>query len=101
MKTSRLDKLEQELVAEEEKVRQYLLRVLPQAAESGSSLFTNSGFNPLSLPAHMFSADAEVLLNNARECVRLREVVGLDQEGSIGAMFLKACREHGVRAQEQ
>jgi hypothetical protein len=94
MKTSQVEKLERELAAEEEMLKQYLLRVLPEAAESGSSIFTNSEFNPSNLPAHLFRMDAETLLNGAQECVRLREVVGLDAQGSIGAIFLDACREH-------
>jgi hypothetical protein len=82
------------LAAEEKKLRQHLLHVLPEAAESGFSVFTNSEFNPSNLPAHLFRSDAESLLNGARECVRLREVVGLGSEGSVGAIFLEACREH-------
>jgi hypothetical protein len=97
MKRSRAEKLDLELAAEEEKLRRHLLRVLPDAAESGSSIFTNSEFNPSSLPAHFFRPDAESLLNSARECVRLRDVVGLAAEGSIGAMFLDACQEHASK----
>lgn len=97
MKASQVEKLELELAAEEEKLRRHLLRVLPGAAESGSSIFTNSEFNPSSLPAHLFRTDAESLLISARECVRLREVVGLAPEGSIGAIFLEACQEHASK----
>lgn len=97
MKTSKFEKLELELAAEEEKLRQHLLRILPEAAESGSSVFTNSEFNPSSLPAHLFRSDAESLLNSARECVRLREVVGLGSDGSVGAIFIEACQEHASR----
>jgi hypothetical protein len=94
MKASQVEKLELELVAEENKLRQHLLRVLPDAAESGSNLFTNSEFNPSNLPAHQFRSDAESLLNGARACVRLRELVGSQAEGSVGAMFLEACKEN-------
>jgi len=94
MKTSQIEKLERELAAEEEMLKQHLLSALPEAAESGSDIFTNSEFNPSNLPEHLFRTDAESLLSGARECVRLREVIGLDPEGSIGAVFLGACREH-------
>lgn len=97
MKTSQIEKLERELATEEATLRQHLLHVLPEVAESGSSLFVNSEFNPWNLPAHSFRSDAESLLNSARECVRLREVVGLDTEGSVGALFLEACREDASR----
>ncbi|WP_218042529.1 hypothetical protein [Steroidobacter gossypii] len=97
MKTSKLEKVELELATKEEKLRQHLLHVLPEAAESGSSVFTNSEFNPSNLPAHLFRSDAESLLNSARECVRLREVMGLDSEGSIGAIFLEACQGHASK----
>lgn len=97
MKISKLEKLELELAAEEEKLRQHLLCVLPEAAKSGSSVFTNSEFNPSNLPAHLFRTDAEGLLNSARQCVRLREVVGLGPEGSVGAIFLEACQEHASK----
>ena len=94
MKAPQVEKLEVELNAEEAKLRQHLLHVLPEAAESGSSVFTNSEFNPSGLPTHLFRSDAESLLNSARECVRLREVVGLQTEGSVGAIFLEACQEN-------
>lgn len=97
MKTSKLDKLEHELVAEEAKLREHLLRILPEVAESGSSVFTNSEFNPSKLPAHMFRTDAESLLGRARECIRLREALGVDLAGSVGAIFLAACEEHGSK----
>ena len=83
MKASQVDKRELELMTEEESLRQQLLRVLPDAAESGSSVFTNSEFNPSNLPAHLFFGHAESLLNSARECVRLRDALGLQVEGSV------------------
>jgi hypothetical protein len=86
--------LELELIAKEGRLRKHLLHVLPEAAESGSNVFTNSEFNPSGLPAHLFRSDAESLLNSARECLRLRGVVGLQAEGSVGAIFLEACEEN-------
>lgn len=94
MKTSRTEKLELELAVEESQLRQHLLRILPDAAESGSSVFTNSEFNPSALPAYLFRPDAETLLNSARECIRLRTLIGVDAAGSVGALFLGACEEH-------
>jgi hypothetical protein len=97
MKSAKVEKLELELAAEEEKLRRHLLRVLPTAAESGSDVFTNSEFNPSRLPAHLFHSDAESLLSSARECVMLRERIGLGSKGSVGAIFLEACQEHASR----
>ena len=94
MKTSRIENLELELAAEESQLRQQLLRVLPDAAKSGSNVFTNSQFNPSNLPAHLFRPDAESLLECARECVRLRKLIGVDAEGSVGALFLAVCEEN-------
>jgi hypothetical protein len=94
MKPSQIEKLELELEAQENRLRQHLLRVLPDAAENGSNAFTNSEFNPSGLPAHLFRSDAESLLSSARDCVRLREAVGLQAEGSVGAIFLQACKEN-------
>jgi hypothetical protein len=94
MKTSQVEKFELLLAGEEDKLRRHLVRVLPEAADTGSSVFTNSEFNPSNLPAHLFRSDAETLLQNARECVRLRDLIGLSLEDSVGAKFLAACEEH-------
>jgi hypothetical protein len=96
MKTSQVEKFEL-LLASEEELRSHLLRVLPEVVDSGSSVFTNSQFNPSKLPAHLFRSDAETLLQNARGCVRLRDLIGLSLEGSIGGMFLAACQEHASK----
>ena len=97
MKPAQVERLELELVAEEDRLRKHLLRVLPDAAESGSNVFTNSEFNPSNLPAHHLRSDAESLLNSARTCVRLRELIGSQAEGSVGAIFLGACKENASR----
>jgi hypothetical protein len=60
MKTSQIEKLELQLVAEEKELKQHLLRVLTDAAESGSNIFTNSEFYPSSPPVHLFRSDAEI-----------------------------------------
>jgi hypothetical protein len=95
MKTSRVDKLALELEAEERHLRQRLLQILPDAAESGSNPFTSSEFNPSNLNPHHFHEDAESLLTSARACVQLRESIGLDSTGSVGALFLAAWEENG------
>ena len=78
MKTSQVEKLELQLVAEEKELKQHLLRVLTDAAESGSNIFTNSEFNPSILPVHLFRSDAENLLNRGPGSASgLRELVGL------------------------
>ncbi len=94
MKTSQVEKFELLLAGEEDKLRRHLLRVLPEVADTGSSVFTNSQFNPSNLPPHLLRSDAESLLQNARECVRLRELIQLSPEGSVGGIFLAACEEH-------
>ncbi|HMN44991.1 MAG TPA: hypothetical protein PKE27_10475 [Povalibacter sp.] len=93
MKTSRIDKLEVELNAEEMKLRQHLLRILPGAAESGTNVFSNSAFNPSNLQPRHSRSDAETLLASARECVRIRQEIGLDVTGSVGALFPRQTGE--------
>jgi hypothetical protein len=101
MKTSQTEKLDRELTAVETELRQQLLDLLPETAESGSNMFTNSEFNPFNLPAHHLRADAESLLKSARECVRLREVLGLEVESSVGTLYLAACEEHASKNQQR
>ena len=101
MKTSRVEKLELELEAEESQLRERLLRVLPEAAVSGSNVFTNSEFNPSNWPPHLFRSDAESLLQSARACMGLRNAIGLDPAGSVGHLFLSACEENGSRSEQR
>ena len=101
MKTSRIDRLEIELHAEEAKLRQHLLHLLPDVANSGSDVFSNSAFNPSNLQPHQFRSDAEALLASARDCVRMRQDIGLDTANSVGALFLSACEEHASHNQQR
>jgi hypothetical protein len=101
MKTSRTDRLGIELEAEERRLKERLLQILPESAESGSNPFTSSEFNPSNLRAHQFHQDAESLLSSAQECVRLREAIGLDSAGIVGALFLEACEENGSKNEQR
>jgi len=73
--------------------RDRLLRILPEAARTGSQVFTNTAFNPHNLRPNLFRADADELLEDARACLRLREQLGLPVPGCIGDLFIEACRE--------
>ncbi|MBI3863268.1 MAG: hypothetical protein HY290_15360 [Planctomycetia bacterium] len=93
MKQARVKKLEAELEAAESELRSTLLSVLPDAVESGALLlFMNSEFNPHDFNVAQLSQTAEHLLKSARECVALREQLGLGPE-SIGHSYLDACPE--------
>jgi hypothetical protein len=87
------NKFTQELESLERDFRDRLLRLLPEAATTGSSVFTNKGFNPHHLPPHLLRRDADELLENAQACLRMREQLGLPTPGSLGDLFIEACRE--------
>lgn len=74
----------------EEDLRDHLLSVLPEAAESGTDYFTNSDFNP-----HNLSIDSqtEALLHLAKESLSLRDELQLPKQGSVGELYLYACAE--------
>jgi hypothetical protein len=101
MKASRIEKLELELVAEERRLRDKLLQILPGAADSGSNPFMNSEFNPSNVWLHQFHQNAEELLQTAQRCVELRNEVGLQSAGSVGALFLAACEENGGKSEQR
>ena len=101
MKTSRAEKLGIELEAEERRLKEKLLQILPESAESGSNPFTSSEFNPSNLRVQQFHQDAESLLSSARECVRLRDAIGLDSGGTVAALFLAACEENGSKNEQR
>ena len=81
------DKFELQLESAETRFRERLLSLLPDAAISGSNLFTNSDFNPSGLRPHHFRSDAEALLAEARECIGLREKLDLPVQGSVGQLL--------------
>jgi hypothetical protein len=91
------DKFELQLESAETRFRERLLSLLPDAAISGSNLFTNSHFNPSGLRPHHFRSDAEALLADARECIGLREKLDLPVQGSVGQLFLAACEENASK----
>lgn len=93
MKDARMEKLALKLSASEQALRDRLLALLPNAAESGALLFMNSEFNAFALPAHQLVAVAEELLSQARECVSLRQQLSEPVEDSVGWLYLQACEE--------
>lgn len=93
MRPEQLQKRERILQSKEAELRLLLERLLPSVAESGSPIFTNSEFNPHGLLVAHLPVESEHLLEAANGCVELRQQLGLAVEGSIGELFLAACRE--------
>jgi len=87
------DKFTQQLQSLEREFRDRLLRLLPEAVKTGSSVFTNTRFNPHQLPPHLFRRDADELLEVAQACLQMREQLSLPAPGSVGDLFIEACRE--------
>jgi len=87
------DKFTRQLESTERQFRDRLLALLPEAAKTGSPVFTNTTFNPHNVRPHLFRADADELLEDARACLRLREQLDLPALGSVGDLFIEACRE--------
>jgi hypothetical protein len=86
------DKFTLQLESMERQFRDRLLEILPNAARTGSPVFTNTTFNPHNLQTHLFRTDADELLDEAQACLRLREQLGLPLPGSVGYWFLEACQ---------
>jgi hypothetical protein len=93
MKRERRAEGEQILANAESTLRQSLIEMLPTVVESGDALFTNSQFNPHGLPAHSLSKRAEALLETSLACVEMREALSLPVVGSVGWLYLEACKE--------
>ena len=93
MKASRQSKLESMLQATEDELRESLDHALPYTAEHGDGLFENSEFRPDYIQPHQVGERAEHLYRLAKESVELREEIGLPVLGSIGQLFVSACRE--------
>jgi hypothetical protein len=87
------DKFAQQLESMEQAFRDRLMKLLPAAAKAGSLVFTNTNFNPHHLRPHLFGTDADELLEDARACLRMRERLSLPAPGSVGDLFVEACRE--------
>ena len=93
MKASRQAKLESQLHAAETELTSALVSHLPYTAQHGDPLFENSEFRHSHVPAHRVSEESERLYQLASESVRLRETIGLPVSGSVGQLFVSACRE--------
>lgn len=87
------DKFTRQLESMERQFRDRLLGILPNAAKTGSAVFTNTRFNPHNLRPHLVRANADELLEEAQDCLRLREQLNLPVTGSVGHMFIEACQE--------
>jgi len=87
------DKFLRQLESLERQFRDRLLRLLPEAVTTGSSVFTNRTFNPHHLPPHLFRTDADELLEEAQACLQMRAQLSLPATGSVGTLFIEACRE--------
>ena len=93
MRQGRPEKLEARLRAAEMRLRESLLRVLPQAAATGHGAFENSHFVSAK-PGHgRLSQTAEQLLELALEALDLREEQGLAESG-VGHLYLAARAEN-------
>src|ERR1700730_6324948 len=90
---AQVDKYQSQLQLAEEHFRDRLLGLLPGAATNGSDVFVNTAFNPSSLPRQALRSDADDLLHDAQECIRLRERMDLPVAGSVGQLFMDACQE--------
>ena len=93
MKVSRQTKLESQLQAAENELIEALASHLPYTVQHGDPLFENSEVRPDYVPAHRISEESERLFQLAKEAVRLRETIGLSSSGSVGQLFISACRE--------
>ncbi len=63
------DKFTLQLESMERHFRDRLLEILPNAARTGSPVFTNTTFNPHNLRPHVFRTDADELLDDAQACL--------------------------------
>jgi hypothetical protein len=88
-----LKHLENRLADAESRLRALLERVLPRTAESGEPIFFNSSNLPQGYPSRIVAIEAEELYSLATECVEVREALGQPLVGSVGQLYLSACRE--------
>ena len=93
MKRDRQSEGEQLLRAAEVTLRESLVEFLPTVVKSGEPLFTNSHYNPHKLLRHYFSNKAVALIDSSLACVEMREALGLAVAGSVGQLFIEACKE--------
>lgn len=93
MKLSRLAKIEQQISSSELELHEMLSALLPRVVSTGEMLFFNSEYLPSAMQAHWLPPESEVLLEIANSCIALRQHIGISVDGSIGQLFLSACRE--------
>jgi hypothetical protein len=94
MKRDRPAEAERHLKEAEDSLRAMLLEILPGVTTTGASVFVNSDFLPRGIPAHKISDEGEAIYQSTCMCLRLREVVGLPSEGTVGALFVASCSEN-------
>lgn len=93
MKASRQYKREVQLEATESALLALLEEALPYTAQHGDMLFFNSAFHPSYVQPHQIGESNERLLFLSQQSVELREQIGVSALGSIGQLYLSACRE--------
>src|SRR4051794_40165044 len=93
MKAARQKKVVERLQAAETELCDMLRRLLKKTAVSGNMLFFNSEYLPDAIQLHWLPRESETLLMLAKQSVRLRESIGAETSGSVGQLYLLACRE--------
>ncbi len=93
MASTRLAKLEEKLGAAEDALRTRLLAVLPRVEGTGEMLFLNAKNMPGDYRSNWLPEESDELHDLAAQCVSLREQCALNDDLSIGNLFLAACRE--------
>lgn len=93
MKRSDDDDAQKKLEAAESGLRRLLLERLPEVAESGYPLFEVEELAP-AVRSGKRDDVVEFLFQSAVFCTMMRELLYLQVEGSVGALFVAACVEH-------
>jgi hypothetical protein len=93
MKAARQKKVEVRLQAAETELCDMLKRLLPKTAVSGNMPFFNSEYLPDSVRPHWLPHESRALLMLAKQCVQLRETIGVEINGSVGQLYFLACQE--------
>ena len=93
MKTSRQAKMESQLAMAESELLAALAGALPYTAQHGDGLFHNSELRPEYIQPHHIDSQSERLYQLAKQSVELRDTIGFPVLGSIGQLFISACRE--------
>ena len=93
MNEKRRKQYEQRLTEAESELLHLLERTLPRTAQSGETLFFSSSNIPAGYSIHHLPKEAEELFSLASECVELRETLAAPILGTVGQLYLSACRE--------